>query len=75
MGTTEILARHVVETTYDALPSEVVRAAKDVILDGVGVMLAPAQVDEAQTLIETVETLPSLRDLIAVLQGGRGVRP
>jgi len=40
MGTTEILARHIVETTYDSLPAEVVRAAKDVILDGVGVMLA-----------------------------------
>lgn len=40
MGTTEVLARHIVETTYDSLPAEVVRAAKDVILDGVGVMLA-----------------------------------
>ena len=40
MGTTEILARHIVETTYGSLPAEVVRAAKDVILDGVGVMLA-----------------------------------
>ena len=43
MGTTEILARHVVETTYESLPAEVVRAAKDVILDGVGVMLAGSQ--------------------------------
>jgi hypothetical protein len=31
MGTTEILARHIVETTYDSLTPEVVRAAKDVI--------------------------------------------
>ncbi len=43
MGTTEILARHVVETTYESLPAEVGRAAKDVILDGVGVMLAGSQ--------------------------------
>jgi aconitate decarboxylase len=43
MGTTEILARHIVETTYDTLTPEVVRAAKGVILDGVGVMLAGSQ--------------------------------
>src|SRR5262245_1134469 len=43
MGTTEILARCIVETTYESLPAEVVRAAKDVILDGVGVMLAGSQ--------------------------------
>ena len=43
MGTTEILARHIVDTSYDTLPPEVVRAAKDVILDGVGVMLAGSQ--------------------------------
>ena len=43
MGTTEILARHVVETSYDSLPAEVVRAAKDVFMDGIGVMLAGSQ--------------------------------
>src|SRR5262245_31391862 len=43
MGTTEILARHIVETTYDSLSPEVVRAAKHVILDGVGVRLAARQ--------------------------------
>ena len=60
MGTTEILARHVVETTYESLetlPADVVRAAKDVILDGVGVTM--------------IESRPALRDLIAVLDGGR----
>jgi hypothetical protein len=29
VGTTEILARHVVETTYESLPAEVVRTAKE----------------------------------------------
>jgi len=43
MGTTEILARHIVETTHDALPADVVRAAKDIMLDGIGVMLAGSQ--------------------------------
>src|SRR5215467_9344039 len=43
MGTTEILARHIVETTYGALPADVVRAAKDIMLDGIGVMLAGSQ--------------------------------
>ncbi len=122
MGTTEILARHIVETTYDSLPTEVVQAAKDVILDGVGVMLAGSQeepprivaeyaremgglpqctvfglglrtsppmaafvnrvsgdgfdfaaagVDKARALIETLETVPRLRDLIAVPRRGR----
>jgi len=32
-----------VETTYDALPADVVRAAKDIMLDGIGVMLAGSQ--------------------------------
>jgi len=52
MGTTEILARHIVETTYDALPAEVVRAAKDVILDGVGVMLAGSQEEPPRIVAE-----------------------
>ena len=43
MSTTEILARHIVETTYDGLPADVVRAAKDIMLDGIGVMLAGSQ--------------------------------
>ena len=34
-----------------------------------GLLLAPPQVERAQTLIEKLETLPTLRDLIAVLRG------
>ena len=34
-----------------------------------GVLLAPAQVEQAQALIENLETLPTLRDLISILQG------
>jgi aconitate decarboxylase len=52
VGTTEILARHIVETTYDSLPAEVVRAAKDVILDGVGVMLAGSQEEPPRIVAE-----------------------
>jgi 2-methylcitrate dehydratase PrpD len=36
-----------------------------------GVLLDPADVEEAWALIETLETMPSLRDLIAVLQRDR----
>jgi len=36
-----------------------------------GVLLAPPQVEQAEALIETLETLPALRGLISVLQGGR----
>jgi hypothetical protein len=36
-----------------------------------GVLLAAPQVEQAQTLIEKLETLPTLRDLIAVLRGDR----
>ena len=36
-----------------------------------GVLLAPADVEEARALIEALETVPRLRDLIAVLQRGR----
>jgi hypothetical protein len=63
MGTTEILARHIVETTDDSPPAEVVRAAS--------VLLAPPQVAAAEALIDTLEILPTLSGLIAVLQGGR----
>ncbi|MBI2205067.1 MAG: MmgE/PrpD family protein [Candidatus Rokubacteria bacterium] len=57
MGTTEILARHIVETTYDALPAGVVRAAKDVILDGVGVMLAGSQEEPPRIVAEYVREM------------------
>ena len=52
MGTTEVLARHIVLTTYDSLPAEVVRAAKDIILDGVGVMLAGSQEEPPRIVAE-----------------------
>jgi aconitate decarboxylase len=52
MGTTEVLAHHIVETTYDSLPAEVVRAAKDVILDGVGVMLAGSKEEPPRIVAE-----------------------
>ncbi len=41
-GATETLARFVTETSYDALPAEVVAAAKVGILDGIANMLAGA---------------------------------
>ena len=52
MGTTEVLARRIVETTYASLPPDVVRAAKDVILDGVGVMLAGSQEEPPRIVAE-----------------------
>ena len=60
MGTTEILARHIVETTYDSLPAEVVRAAKDVILDGVGVMLAGSQEEPPRIVAEYAREMGGL---------------
>jgi aconitate decarboxylase len=60
MGTTEILARHIVETTYDSLPAEVVRAAKDVILDGVGVMLAGSQEEPPRIVAEYAREMGAL---------------
>ncbi|MFC1864667.1 MmgE/PrpD family protein [Chloroflexota bacterium] len=40
MGTTEQIARFIVETRYAGIPAEAVRLAKDAILDGLGVTLA-----------------------------------
>jgi 2-methylcitrate dehydratase PrpD len=60
MGTTEILARHIVETTYESLPAEVVRAAKDVILDGVGVMLAGSQEEPPRIAAEYAREMGGL---------------
>ncbi len=48
------LARHVVETTYDDLPEEAVRAAKTFILDSIGVGVAGSDGPWIRQLIETV---------------------
>ncbi len=47
MGTTADLARHILETSYDGLPREAVQTAKDVILDGTGVMRAGSRQEPA----------------------------
>jgi len=57
------MGRHVVEITY-AFPAEMVRAATDVFLDGVGVMLASTQ-EAPGHVPEKLGTVPALRDLIA----------
>jgi 2-methylcitrate dehydratase PrpD len=46
VGATEQLAWTIASTTYQSLPTDVVRTAKDVILDGVGVMLAGPRFEE-----------------------------
>ena len=40
MGTTEQIARFIVETSYTSIPAEAVRLAKDAVLDALGVTLA-----------------------------------
>jgi aconitate decarboxylase len=52
MGVTESLATHIASTTYDTLPAEVVQAAKDIVLDGVGVMLAGSQEEPPRIVAE-----------------------
>ena len=42
MGTTEDLARFIVQTNYEDLPTDVVAAAKVGILDGIANLLAGA---------------------------------
>jgi len=57
MGVTEDLARHIVETGYDGLPLEVVQTAKDVILDGMGVMLAGSREEPPRIVAEYAQEL------------------
>lgn len=45
------------ETTYGSLPPEVVRAAKDVMLDGIGVMLAGSQEEPPRMAAEHVREM------------------
>ena len=59
MGATDRLVQFIADTHYDALPEEVVTAAKIGIMDGVANMLAGAT--------QPLETLPDLRQLMVVL--------
>src|SRR5215470_4875639 len=52
MGVTETLATHIVDTSYDDLRADVVQAAKDIVLDGVGVMLAGAKEEPPRIVAE-----------------------
>ena len=52
MPVTEQLAQHITSASFDAMPAEVVEAAKVVILDGLAVTLAGSQETAAQIVAE-----------------------
>lgn len=57
MGTTEKLAHFIVETGYEAIPAAVVHAAKRVMIDTVGVMLAGSQEPSGRLIASFVRKL------------------
>ena len=57
MDTTEKLAHFIVETGYEAIPAAVVHAAKRVMIDTVGVMLAGSQEPSGQLIASFVRKL------------------
>lgn len=57
MGTTEQIARFVVETNYSSIPGEAVGVAKNAILDGLGVMLAGATEPAGKIIVQHVKEL------------------
>ena len=64
MGATERIARFVVETESSSIPGEVIRAARDGFLDGLGVTLA-GSVEPASTIVADY-----VRDLGGTPQAG-----
>jgi len=57
MGTTEQIARFITETSYTSIPAEAVSAAKDAILDGLGVTLAGSTEPAGRIIVQYVREL------------------
>ena len=59
MGTTEQIAEFVVETSYNSIPGEAVKRAKDAIMDGLGVTLAGTIEPVSRIITEYVKEMGS----------------
>ena len=57
MSTTETLAKLIAGTKYDSIPPDVIEAAKVVILDGIGVMLAGSREEPAKIVADYVRDM------------------
>ena len=57
MSTTETLAKLIAETRYESMPREVIEAAKVVILDGIGVMLAGSREEPSRIVADYVRDM------------------
>ena len=57
MGTTEKLAKFIVETIYESIPPEVVHAAKRVVMDTLGVIIAGSQEPAGKIISSFVRNL------------------
>ena len=60
MGTTEQIAKFVVDTSYNSIPGEAVRRAKDAIMDGLGVTLAGSVEPASRIIAEYVREMGSV---------------
>ena len=57
MAATETLAKLIAETPYESIPREAVEAAKAVVLDGIGVMLAGSLEEPARIVADYVRDM------------------
>ncbi len=57
MAATEALAKLIAETPYESIPREAVEAAKAVVLDGIGVMLAGSLEEPARIVADYVRDM------------------
>ncbi len=69
MQYTKALARFVADTVYDDLPKNVVRRAKQCLLDALGVMSAGASTNEGRQIMEFTERLGCRKESTVI--GGR----
>jgi len=65
------LARNVVETSYDRLPSEVVKSAKLGFLDTIGVLVAGSKSAGCQAVIELVREWGGAAESTILIHGGK----
>ncbi len=68
MDAIETLVKHVIRTTFEDLPSEVVSVTKKSVIDTLGVMIAGSSVDGCKLLVDYIREWEGRKEsTIAVL--------
>jgi 2-methylcitrate dehydratase PrpD len=75
MGATEQIAKFVVETSFDSIPGEAVKRAKDAIMDGLGVTLAGTVEPASKIIADFVREMGSVPQAAVIGFGFRSSAP